>query len=262
MRRFYIEIADRPLPAAGAVLTLDAEQSKHLRTVLRLEAGDELELTDGRGRLFTAELVGGGRRDCEVRITAVAEVAGEVAPPRLHLACAVVKGKRFEFALEKAVELGAHAITPLRTERGVIDPRDGKLDRWRGLLVAALKQSGRCHLPELRPLAELHELLAATVGEASFGAAPVDLVGEKPLTATVAAAQAARRRLEGQAAPPELLILIGPEGGWSARELQLFAARDVVPLRLGPHVLRTETAAVAGLAALQQIRAAWLAAPA
>ena len=74
---------------------------------------------------------------------------------------------------------------------------------------------------------------------------------------TAAAAQAARRRLDGQAAPEELVLVIGPEGGWTTLELQLLAARDAVPLILGPHVLRTETAAVVGLGAVQQIRHAW-----
>jgi 16S rRNA (uracil1498-N3)-methyltransferase len=254
MRRFYIDVSETTVPHAGQIVRLDEEQSKHLRTVLRLEPGEALELTDGRGRLFTGTLVGGGRRDCEVAITGVAAADEEVAAPLLHLACAVVKGKRFEYALEKAVELGVHAITPLRAERGVVDPRDGKLDRWRGLLLSALKQSGRCHLPRMRPLAEPAAVLDAAPGEALFGAAPADLVGEAPRGPTAAAAQAARRRLEGHAPPPEIVVLIGPEGGWSARELQLFAARDAVPLLLGPHVLRTETAAVLAGAAMAQIR--------
>lgn len=262
MKRFFVEAGERERWRVGQRVTLDAEQSKHLRTVVRLEVGDPLELTDGRGHVLTGRLAGGGRRDAEVEITEVSEAAGEVAAPRLHLACAVVKGKRFEFALEKAVELGVHAVTPLRTERGVIDPRDGKLDRWQGILVAAIKQSGRAHLPALRPLTDPAGALDRIGGPVVFGAAPGDLVGETPLVPTAAAAQAARRRLEGQSPPAEITLLIGPEGGWSPTELQLLAVRDVVPLLLGPHVLRTETAAVVGLAALQQIRQAWLAGPA
>ena len=194
MRRFFIETDAGQMPRAGDRVVLDAEQSKHLRTVVRLDVGDELELTDGRGHLLTGTLAGGGKRDAEVEITAVTDAVREVAPPRLHLACAVVKGKRFEFAIEKAVELGVHAVTPLRTERGVVDPRDGKLDRWRGLLVAALKQSGRCHLPELRPLTDPADALDQADGVALFGAAPGDLVGEKPLRPTAAAAQASFSR--------------------------------------------------------------------
>ncbi len=262
MRRFYIDIDERRVLRVGDRVRLDAEESKHLRTVVRLDVGDELGLTDGRGHRVTGQLVGGGKRDAEVEITAIEDAEREVAAPRLHLACAVVKGKRFEYALEKAVELGVHTVTPLRTEHGVIDPRDGKLDRWRGLFVSALKQSGRCHLPELGSLADPAEALDRCAGTAMFGAAPGDLVGEKPLRPTMAAAQAARQRLDGQAPPPEIMLLVGPEGGWSTPELQLLAARDAAPILLGPHVLRTETAATVGLAAIQQIRHAWLSGPA
>ena len=262
MRRFYFDPGDGRTPRIGERVVLDAEETRHLRAVLRLTNGDTLELTDGRGLAMTAVLTGGGRKDAEVEITAIDEAIAEVAEPRLALAVAVVKGRRFEVALEKAVELGVHTITPLRCEHGVIDPRAGKQDRWRGLLMAALKQSGRCHLPELRDLADPLALLGDAVGPVFFGAAPSDVVAEKPLNPTTATAHAARLRLDGHPAPPQLTVLIGPEGGWSPAELQLFAVRDAIPLILGPHVLRTETAAVVAAAALQQIRQAWLAGPA
>jgi 16S rRNA (uracil1498-N3)-methyltransferase len=257
VRRYFVDIDTAP--AVGQTVVLDLEQSRHLRTVMRAENGDAVELTDGRGHVLRGVLVGGGKKDAQVEITGVEEATGEVAPPLLRLACAVVKGKRFEFAVEKAVEIGVHALAPLRCEHGVIDPRDGKLDRWRGLLTAALKQSGRCHLPRLEELTDPAGALDEADGPVYFGAAPGDLVGEKPLNPTAAAAQAARLKLEGHPAPSSLTLMIGPEGGWSAGELKLLAARDVIPLVLGPHVLRTETAAVVGLAALQQIRRAWLA---
>ncbi len=97
-----------------------------------------------------------------------------MAAPRLVVACAVVKGKRFEFMVEKAVELGAHVIVPLKCDRGVIDPRDGKLDRWRGVLVGALKQSDRCWLPELAPLATPEAVIATAEGPCFYGAVPAD----------------------------------------------------------------------------------------
>jgi 16S rRNA (uracil1498-N3)-methyltransferase len=258
MRRFFVDRPEDWVPQVGERVVLDAEQTKHLRTVLRASDGDELALTDGRGHRLVAVLAGGGKRGAEVELRAVDRAAAEVASPRLHLACAVVKGKRFEFAVEKAVELGVHAITPLRTTHGVIDPREGKHDRWRGLLVSALKQSGRCWLPTLNPVEDLVTVLDGATGPVHFGAAPGDLVAETLLQPAAAVAQAARRRLDGQQPPAELVVAIGPEGGWTTPELQLLAARDAVPLGLGPHVLRTETAAVVAVAALQQIRRAWL----
>ena len=99
----------------------------------------------------------------------------EFREPRLVLACAVVKGKRFEWALEKAVELGAHEILPLVTELGVVDPRPGKQDRWRTIMIAALKQSGRSWLPALiRPVTISQALQRHPEGQVVFGAAPAD----------------------------------------------------------------------------------------
>jgi len=258
VRRFFVDLSGINEVRSGVRVSLDAEETRHARTVLRLKDGDTLALTDGQGHVLSGVMAGGDRRSATVEITEVELVTAEVAPPRLHLICAVVKGKRFEAAVEKAVELGVHAITPLVTERGVIEPGRGKHDRWQGLLVTALKQCHRCHLPELRSQAELPTVLAGLDGELFFGAAPGDLVGEKPQDALQLAAQAVRRRMDGQSAPAELRLLVGPEGGWSPVELQMLSAHGAVPLTLGPHVLRTETAAMAGLVALQQLRRAWL----
>ncbi|HOX25074.1 MAG TPA: RsmE family RNA methyltransferase [Candidatus Krumholzibacteria bacterium] len=257
-RRFYVELGGAS-PRVGQSIALAGDESHHLRTVLRAAGGEVLDLTDGRGHALRGVLRGGGRREALVEITEVSFAAAEIAAPRLHLVCAIVKGKRFELALEKAVELGAHSITPLSAARGVVDPRDGKLDRWRGVLIGALKQSGRCHLPDLNAPATLDEALAGASGPVYFGAAPGDAAAGEPQQPAAAAAQAARRRAAGEPPPPALWLLIGPEGGWTDGELSLLAARLALPLVLGPHVLRTETAAVAGLAGLQQVRAAWLA---
>jgi 16S rRNA (uracil1498-N3)-methyltransferase len=258
VRRFYVDLPPDTEPRPGLRASLDAEESRHVRTVLRLADGDPVELTDGRGHVLDGVVAGGGRKAVVVEITAVHEELLEAAPPQLHLACAVVKGKRFEYAVEKAVELGAHVITPLETRRGVIDPRDGKRDRWQHLLVGALKQCGRCHCPQLRPLVRLEALLTAASGPLLYGAAPDDAVAMPRQSPIQAVQEAVASRREGQPVPQELVLLVGPEGGWEAGELQQLAARGARPLDLGPHVLRTETAAVAGLAALQQVRRGWL----
>jgi len=258
MHRFFCELRGRT-PQVGQRVVLDAEESRHLLTVLRAAPGADLGLTDGTGYDLSATLVEADRRGAVVAITAVRVATDEIAAPRLHLACAVVKGKRFELVLEKAVELGVHVVTPLRAARGVVEPREGRRDRWRSHLIGALKQSERCHLPELREPDELAAVIAAARGPVLYGAAPGVPVAGTPQPATAFAAAAAGQRLAGATAPAELVLLIGPEGGWTAAELALCAARGARPLWLGPHVLRTETAAVAGLAALQQVRAAWLA---
>jgi 16S rRNA (uracil1498-N3)-methyltransferase len=265
MRRFFLDWPAGSTPAVGQRAHLDAEESKHLLTVLRAQPGAVLGLTDGRGHAIEAQLTGPDRRRCEVTITAVRSAEAEMAPPRLHLACAVVKGRRFEFALEKAVELGAHVITPLVTGRGVVEPGDGKRERWRHLSIAALKQCGRCHLPELGEPAAAADLLARAPGPVCYGAAPEEPLAAAALAPAAVAARIAAELRTGDRGmtlpPPELLLFIGPEGGWTTAEAQLFAARGALPLDLGPHILRTETAAVVGLAAMQQVRRLWTGAP-
>ncbi len=239
--------------AVGEVTALAAEEARHLKTVLRAEPGRILDLTDGRGYRYTGRLRQGTDRRPEVEILTCFRDDQETRPPLLVLAVAVVKGRRFEWALEKACELGAHRIIPLRTEFTVVRPGEGKHGRWRTILTAALKQSGRCLLPELTDVMSLAEALNTMTDFIGYGASPgaererggQDVAG--PLSPAVSGPFG------------ELAVCIGPEGGWSGPELDLLAGAGAEPLDLGPHVLRTETAAVASLVVLQERRRRMLA---
>jgi len=149
VRQFYLETDPDHLPRPGDTVTLDQAESHHLFTVLRGGRDPQLDLVDGRGHRLTGMPLGKEGKRAQVKILTCDTDAAEFLEPRLVLACAVVKGRRFEWALEKAVELGAHEILPLVTDLGVIDPRSGKQDRWRSLMIAALKQSRRSWLPLL-----------------------------------------------------------------------------------------------------------------
>lgn len=141
---------------------------------------------------------------------------------------------------------------PLVCEHGVITPRDGKQSRWLAVMKSALKQCGRSWLPDLAPAQPLAEALASGTNAARyFGAAPYELpAGQIPFWHSLL-------ELPAGAAPDELGFFVGPEGGWSPAELALLSDRAVA-LSLGPHILRAETAAAAGLTALQVVRQAWL----
>jgi len=149
VRQFYLETDPDHLPRPGDTVTLDQAESHHLFTVLRGGRDPQLDLVDGCGHRLTGLPLGKEGKRAQVKILTCDTDAAEFLEPRLVLACAVVKGRRFEWALEKAVELGAHEILPLVTDLGVIDPRSGKQDRWRSLMIAALKQSRRSWLPLL-----------------------------------------------------------------------------------------------------------------
>ncbi|MFO7653828.1 MAG: RsmE family RNA methyltransferase [Candidatus Krumholzibacteriia bacterium] len=253
MRLFYLP--DDADPRAGDEVCLEAEESRHLCTVLRAQAGDVLELTDGRGHLFTARLLDGRGRQARVRVEDRREAREETRPPRLRLACAVVKGRRFESALEKAVELGVHEVVPLLTRRGEVRPGDGKQERWRGIVRAAVKQARRALAPELAAPAPLSGVLTGDRGSVFWGAVPGDLPAAA--AATVVSWSELPGRVEASVAPDWLTFVVGPEGGFTGAERELLVTRGAVPVSLGPHVLRTETAALAGLLALQALRVAW-----
>lgn len=254
MRQFYLQPDPAGPPQAGDVVTLDREESHHLKTVLRGGRSDRIGLVDGRGLRFDGRLLAPTGAAARVEILAVLRDETELREPHLVLGCAVVKGKRFEWALEKAVELGAHRIVPLVTERGVIEPGAGRQERWLSILRSGLKQSGRSWLPELsEPVSPQAAVADAAAGTVLFGAVPDEIDGadERSLSWL--------RLLEGKPPlpPPILAVLIGPEGGWTGRERDCLLQAGAIPVHLGEHVLRTETAAAAGLFALQAIRESW-----
>jgi 16S rRNA (uracil1498-N3)-methyltransferase len=243
---------------------LDPEQSRHLLKVLRTVPGTEVRLTDGQGYYYRGLLKGKRRGRAMVQIREGWYDEGAGRPPLLVLACAMPKGKRFEWALEKSVELGVHQIWPLQTERTVIRPRVGKLDRWQNIMKSALKQTGRSLLPELKPVEGLRSCLSSLRdGQLFFGEAPQpDQSAGKgpPLPAGWQAASELVERAEpSEKKPPSWLAwLVGPEGGWSEEEQELVGAAGAVPVSLSPYRLRTETAALAGLVFLQAMRKKWV----
>jgi len=254
LRQFYLETDSDQLSRPGDMVLLDRDESHHLFTVLRGGRDSELKLVDGQGRRFTGLASGRDGKRARVKILTMETDSEEFREPRLVVACAVVKGRRFEWALEKAVELGAHEFLPLETEFGVVDPRVGKQERWRSIMIAALKQSERSWLPVLAEPMSVREVLGLRPSDpVMFGATPDDAVDP------VATRTDLLNETTGDP-PGTLTMLIGPEGGWSPTERLLMTERGARAVSLGPHVLRTETAAVTGLAVLQALREQWSAA--
>lgn len=247
MRQFYLAVDPAAPPLPGDVVDLDREESHHLQGVLRGAGSRDWCLVDGLGRRYTARAVGSGR-DPRFEIIGVEVDPREEAGPRLTLACAVVKGRHFELVIEKAVELGAHRLLPLVTERGVIEPGSGRRTRWEAILRSALKQSGRCRLPELGEPVSLSAALAACAGDRLHaGCAPAERDLLPPARGAAAGSPVATDRFA---------LFIGPEGGWTPAEAAQLAAAGARPLDLGPFTLRTETAAIAGLAVLRALAGA------
>jgi 16S rRNA (uracil1498-N3)-methyltransferase len=223
---------------AGQTVGLPAEIFHHAVRVRRLRVGDALVLFGGDGREARGSLVAISRDAADVAISAVTTVDRE-STLQVTLLQGVSAGERMDYTLQKAVELGAAAIVPITTQRSVVrldrDRADKRIAHWRQIVIGACEQSGRNRIPEVLPVVPLAAGLTAASAIQRF---VLSFGGGARL-----------RDLTAPAGP--IALLAGPEGGLTADEER--AARDAgfAPLSLGPRVLRTETAAVAALAAMQ-----------
>ena len=233
--RIYVDLALEP----GAALELPPAQTRHLTQVLRLPPDAPLVLFNGDGYDYPAHLVRADRSGSSVRV-GTPDAAEPIAPLDIHLALGVSKGERMDFALQKSVELGVGRITPLFTERSQVHlsgPRlERRLDHWRGILIGACEQSGRRRLPLLATAAPYSDWLSNHEG----GGLLLDPEAARPLTAL-------------PAPRVTITLLIGPEGGLGPRERASARARGFEGVRLGPRILRTETAPLAAIAVIQAL---------
>ena len=213
---------------SGDIVNLSAEESKHAVKVLRLSDGDRVQIVDGKGGFYQAEIVDANPKSCALKITE--SVSGfEKRNFKLHIAIAPTKNiDRFEWFLEKCTEIGIDEITPLlseHSERKVIKP-----ERLEKILVSAMKQSLKAYLPKLNELTRFADLLDKEFHGKKFIAHCND--GLKP-------------HLKNElTSGDDVLILIGPEGDFSPEEVELAKAKGFQEISLGNARLRTETAGV------------------
>ena len=223
--------------SAGATLTLPEGPAKHVTRVLRMGEGAPLILFDGAGQEAGVQLAEVGRKHTTVTVEAVWSGSGE-SPLAVHLGQAISKGDRMDYAIQKAVELGVAAITPLYTERGDVrlkgDREEKKLAHWQAVAASACEQSGRAVVPPVHPPQALGEWLAER---------------QEPLRLMLHLATG--NGFAQPERPASAALLIGPEGGLSDTDIQAAIASHFTPLTLGPRVLRTETAPVVALTLLQ-----------
>jgi 16S rRNA (uracil1498-N3)-methyltransferase len=237
LTRVYV---DAPL-AAGERVILEGNAASHVSRVLRLRVGEALTLFNGAGGEYAASIdaARGGRLTVAVGEPRAVE---RESPLTLTLAQGVSRGERMDLVVQKATELGVSGIVPLFTERSVVrlgaQQAERKLNHWRAIAIAACEQSGRNRLPKVAPPLSLADLLRS-------GA---DREGGRLLLSP-----GATSRLDALPHPAtSVTVLIGPEGGLTDAEQEAAVAAGFLPVRLGPRVLRTETAAIAALALLQR----------
>jgi 16S rRNA (uracil1498-N3)-methyltransferase len=235
--RIYLPIPLQP----GAEVALDERAAGHAVRVLRLRVGDALILFNGDGYDYTAGLIDVRKEHAVCRIHTAHERPTESAL-NIELAQGISRGERMDYTLQKAVELGVRRIVPLATERSQVklsgEREEKRLQHWQGIILHACEQSGRSRIPELLPVQRLDQWLTgrARIGQALF----LDPEGDVSVSGL-------------QGPDDDLSLLVGPEGGLSPAERELAVRAEFLRLRLGPRILRTETAALTALAALQSI---------
>ena len=218
-------------------LALCEDAAHHVGKVLRMQSGDLLQLFNGDGQNYAAEITEVGKKQLWVRVLSVSDNPVE-SNLYIHLGQGISRGDRMDFAIQKAVELGVSAITPLFTERCGVkldgERLEKKREQWQKMVIAACEQSGRSVVPPVYPPISLDKWLAQADDCLKLTLDPWTDATIKGLTPT-----------------NRLRLVIGPEGGFTDTEVQNTNQAGFQAVRLGPRVLRTETAALTAIAALQ-----------
>ncbi|MEJ1096941.1 MULTISPECIES: 16S rRNA (uracil(1498)-N(3))-methyltransferase [unclassified Pseudoxanthomonas] len=236
LTRSHVDIALSP----GKRVTLPESAANHLTRVLRLREGDDCVLFNGDGHDYAARIASIGKREATAEVLSSQPVDNE-SSLAITLMQGIARGEKMDLILQKATELGVAAIVPVIAERTEVkldaERAEKRVAHWRSVIVSACEQSGRARVPGLSaPLPLLQAINAPTEKSLRL---TLDPFGETSL-ATLAIPAAA-----------PVTIAIGPEGGWSPRDREALRAAGFVGLRLGPRILRTETAGLAAIAALQ-----------
>lgn len=232
---------DAPL-TVGDTIALDDAKRHHLGTVLRLATNAKVTLFNGSGREYGARVADAGRKHMRLALESEHEPRRE-SPLDLTLVQAIARGDRMDFAVAKAVELGVTRIRPVFTDRGKVRLEGARLEKkqahWQSVAESAAEQSGRLIRPAVGPAIALTALLDETRSDDATG------------TLRLMLAPNASGTLSEHESAARVELLIGPESGLSEREIEIAGARGWRALGLGPRVLRTETAGMAALAAIQ-----------
>lgn len=218
-------------------LTLSADASHHLSRVLRVKINDPLIIFNGRGGEYSAHISAINKKTVTVSIDKFIERDVE-SPLEMCLAQGISRGEKMDFTIQKAVELGVKKIIPLFTERCNVkltqERSEKRWQHWQSIIISAAEQSGRTFIPELTMPVSYADWINAVEFECGFVLSPVANSISNQLTH-----------------PASITLIVGPEGGLTAEEEQQALAKGCSQLNLGPRILRTETAALTAITALQ-----------
>lgn len=230
----------QPIPlSANAVVQLDEPASHHLARVLRCQKGESVVIFNGEGGEFAGNIVEIGKKQVTVELHSYVDRDVE-SPLDIWLAQGISRGEKMDYTIQKAVELGVNKIIPLFTERCNVkldgERSEKRQQHWQSIVASACEQSGRNRVPEVTMPQTLKNWVTTVDAVRCFVLSPY-----------------AEHKLKNQtiSAGARVILLMGPEGGLSENEIEYAAAQHFLPLNLGPRILRTETAALAAITALQ-----------
>lgn len=223
---------------ADLTVILTPEAANHLVRVLRFEVNDQFTVFNGDGGEYLAKIIEIKKQQVVIHIESYKNHSVE-SPLKIHLGQAISRNEKMDFTIQKAVELGVTAITPLTTERcGVklsADRWEKKLQHWQGVITSACEQSGRNFIPTIYPPMVLSQWLARSQADLKMILHPV---GTKKI-----------HDLKNH--PQSIDLLVGPEGGFDELEINMAQQHQFISLQLGPRILRTETAALVAITTMQ-----------
>ncbi|MBB2803840.1 16S rRNA (uracil(1498)-N(3))-methyltransferase [Xanthomonas arboricola] len=221
-------------------VTLPEESANHLLRVLRLREGDACVLFNGDGNDYHARITLAGKREARALVERAEPLRNE-SPLSITLIQGIARGEKMDLILQKATELGVTAVVPVNAERTEVKLDAARMEKrlahWRSVVVSACEQSGRARIPTVAAPHGLQD--AAQASDPQALRLTLDPHGAHRLGSLVLDAQ------------PHVIVAIGPEGGWSPRDRATLAEAGFSGLQLGPRILRTETAGLAAIAALQ-----------
>lgn len=257
--RFYCDFKNTGTLAPGAIVTLPENAAIHACRALRLQVGDTAILFNGDGNDYSCELLFIKKNEVTAKVQAASAVNRE-SPLKVTLAQGISSGDRMDFTIQKAVEMGITAIQPIAGQRSVVklsgERAEKRREHWQNVVISACEQSGRAIVPEVAaPLSLANWLGTApaitTAGVVSAKYPP--LHGDLGAT-RITLSPTAKHTLQDLPIPTgDICLLIGCEGGLTEDEMDLAAINNFIPVRLGNRILRTETAALAALAAMQTL---------
>lgn len=229
----------QPQPlAVNQQLNLDEDGAAHIGKVLRMGSGEHISLFNGDGNDYLAEIVDAGKKSVTVKVLSC-EANPSESPLNLHLGQVISRGDRMEFTIQKSVELGVNTITPLFSDRCGVkltgERLEKKIQQWQKIVISACEQSGRSQVPIVRPAMELQEWCSEPTSALKLNLHPRAAHGINGLDLS----------------HTRVRLLIGPEGGLSAEEIAMTETYQFTVVLLGPRVLRTETASLTAITALQ-----------